>query len=96
MTNPFHGSPNVEGAGVLSGFRIVDANATVESSDGYLNFRAGPSSSHPVMKELVNGAMVQVHGCRSRTRGARWCLVEHGDAHVFGYVYDRELVYSDE
>ena len=97
MINPNHGTPNVEGAGVAPGFSDVDAgvSATVQSSDGHLNLRGGPSTSNLVLDQLLNGWMVEIVGCRSGRRGARWCLVNHGDAHVYGYVYDRELVYSD-
>ncbi|GAB5536353.1 MAG: hypothetical protein Rubg2KO_26020 [Rubricoccaceae bacterium] len=97
MTNTSPGTPNVEGAGVAPGFRIIDADVlpTVQSDDGYLNLRAGPGTSHQVLDELLNDHPVQIIGCQSGRRGARWCLVWHPSTYVMGYVYDRELVYPD-
>ncbi|MEM1115529.1 MAG: SH3 domain-containing protein [Bacteroidota bacterium] len=86
----------IEGTGALPGFRGVEGRARVRSADGYLNLRAGPSTSRRVLSRIPNGAVVPVYACQRRARGARWCLVDFGELlNGFGYVYDRELVYGE-
>ena len=87
------GYGTVEGAGIAPDLRAVDDEALVVSEDGYLNLRAGPSSSHDVLHRLPTDALVWVYACRAGDEGARWCFVEALDDQLFGYVYDRELAY---
>lgn len=90
---PGHGT--VAGAGIASGFRTVGDEAVVRSDDGYLNLRAGPSSSRDALHRLPNDSLLWVYGCRSGAKGARWCFVEEVNETLFGYVYDRELAYFE-
>lgn len=94
IINPNPGSTNAEGAGAPSGFRATDGVAHVRSVDGYLNLREGPSSARDVLSRIPNGMSVQIHGCERGERGRRWCFVDVIEWRVFGYVYDRELVYE--
>ncbi len=80
----------------------VNVFATVESDDGYLNLRDGPSARTRIDRRLSTGERVLVLGCEPGRRGARWCHVATAEGvndaldvmYGIGHVYDAELVYD--
>ncbi|MEM6287531.1 MAG: SH3 domain-containing protein [Bacteroidota bacterium] len=94
MTVASLGMERCEARGVASGFRVALERARVQSDDGYLNLRDGPSTRDDVLHRLPNDSSLSVFGCRRGPRGGRWCFVRDVNEDLFGYVFDRELVYE--
>ena len=90
----------VAGAGVAPGFRAEAQPWTgyrqVESADGYVNLRSGPSTNDGVMRRMTNGQGVWVVAHDARARGpGRWVLLYTLYDGDLGYAYDAELTADD-
>ena len=84
----------VAGAGVPRGFEALarpwTGHRVVDSQDGYVNLRTGPSTGHDVLRRMANGEGAWLVA-RATGRGpSRWALLYTLDGEL-GYAYDAEL-----